>query len=160
MGRQWTSVGRLIGVLYCQALSRGMHRSKRKEDAMQGFEVWIPAISAIFFSLFLPYVVQLVKRAKWSKTVNWIVAIVISLIAGIFTALVSGAPSPETFVLWVVAVVGAVQAAYNLFKAIGVTDEWLDKWFAFTSDEDAKLPTETVAPHSDAKGVDGVVRKE
>lgn len=107
---------------------------------LEGFEAWVPAIAAVFFSLFLPYVVQLVKRGGWSKKVNWTIAVVISLAAGVFTAFVSGAPTPETFVLWVAAVVGGVQAAYNLFKAIGVTDEWLDKFFHFTSDDKAELP--------------------
>ena len=126
---------------------------------LQGFEVWIPAIAAVFFALFLPYVVQLVKRAGWSKKANWMIAIVISLLAGIFTAAISGAPTPETFVLWIAVVVGAVQAAYNLFKAIGVTDEWLDKWFHFTSDEEAKLPGVTL-DEADVKSVNSTVNKE
>jgi hypothetical protein len=106
----------------------------------EGFEAWVPAVAAVFFSLFLPYIVQLVKRGGWSKKVNWVIAVAVSLVAGVFTALISGAPTPETFALWVAAVVGGVQAAYNLFKAIGVTDEWLDKFFYFASDDDAKLP--------------------
>lgn len=104
------------------------------------FEAWIPAVAAVFFSLILPYIVQLVKRGGWSKGTNWVIAVVVSLAAGVFTAFISGAPTPETFALWVAAVVGGVQAAYNLFKAIGVTDEWLDKWFHFTSDDEAALP--------------------
>lgn len=124
------------------------------------FYAWIPAIAAVFFSIFLPYIVQLVKRGGWSKMANWLIAVVVSLVAGVFTALISGAPTPETFVLWVTAVVGGVQAAYNLFKSIGVTDEWLDKWFHFTSDDEAELP----APDEDgdADAVEGAkhVRKE
>ena len=46
----------------------GAERPRRAGDAMfEGFEAWVPAIAAVFFSLFLPYVVQLVKRGGWCK---------------------------------------------------------------------------------------------
>lgn len=118
---------------------------------MNGWEMWIQPVSAVFFAIFLPYVVQLVKRANWSSVVNWVIAVVISILAGVFTAFINGTPTPETLVAWVTAVVGGVQAAYNLFKAIGVTNDWLDKWFYFTSEDDTGTVTESVAATDNKK---------
>lgn len=127
---------------------------------MENWEAWIQPVAAVFFSLFLPYVVQLVKRSSWSKLTNWVIAIVVSLLAGVFTACVNGVPTPETLLTWITAVVGGVQVAYNLFKSIGVTSESLDKWFYFTSENETPTETPTETPAETTDQEDGVEVKK
>lgn len=87
---------------------------------------WIMPIATLILCVVLPYVVNLCKNAAWSANVKRWIALIISLIVGVATAFLSGAPTPETLVTWVLAVVGGVQIAYAAFKAIGVTSGWLD----------------------------------
>ena len=67
-----------------------------------------------------------------------------SVLAGLVTGLVAGIPqSAGEWATCVFAVVGGVQAAYTLFKQLGVTDKWLD----------ALLGVGVVSAASTAKGV-------
>lgn len=85
------------------------------------------AISTIVLSVLVPFAVQLVKTEDvGSNAARW-VAFAVSVLAGIVTGFVGGIPAdPGAWVAAVFATVGGVQAAYTLFKAIGVTSKWLD----------------------------------
>lgn len=87
---------------------------------------WIVPIATIIIVILLPYVVNLCKKAEWPANTKRLLAICMSLVVGVATALISGMPTPETLVTWVLAVVGGVQIAYAAFKAIGITSGWLD----------------------------------
>lgn len=87
---------------------------------------WVMPIATLILCVALPYVVNLCKNASWSTSAKRWLAIAFSIVAGIATAFMSGVPTPETLVTWVLAVVGGVQIAYAAFKAIGVTSNWLD----------------------------------
>lgn len=87
---------------------------------------WITPIATIILVFAIPYVVNLCKKAEWSTNTKRWLAIAFSVVAGLATALMSGIPTPDTLVTWVLAVVGGVQVAYAAFKAIGVTSGWLD----------------------------------
>lgn len=87
---------------------------------------WIAPIATLIICVVLPYVVNLCKKSQWSNEVKRWLAIGISVLAGIATGVISGIPTPATFVTWVLAVIGGVQVAYTLFKGIGVTSGWLD----------------------------------
>lgn len=87
---------------------------------------WIMPIATLVLCVVLPYVVNLCKKAEWSANIKRWIAIVISVIVGIATGVLAGAPTPETLVTWVLAVIGGTQIAYAAFKAIGITSGWLD----------------------------------
>lgn len=87
---------------------------------------WIMPIATLIICVVLPYVVNLCKKTQWSKNVKRWLAIVLSLIVGVATGVISGIPTPETLVTWVLAVIGGTQVAYSAFKSIGVTSGWLD----------------------------------
>lgn len=87
---------------------------------------WIMPIATLILCVVLPFVVNLCKQQTWSAGMSRWIAIIFSVIAGIATGLLSGMPTPETLVTWVLAVIGGVQLAYSAFKAIGVTSGWLD----------------------------------
>lgn len=87
---------------------------------------WITPIATLIICVVLPYVVNLCKKAQWSKNVKSWFALGISLLVGVATGIISGVPTPATFVTWVLAVIGGVQVAYAAFKTIGVTSGWLE----------------------------------
>lgn len=87
---------------------------------------WITAIATIIICVVLPFVVNLCKKAEWSTNVKRWLAIGISVVVGIATGLISGPPTAETLVTWVLAVIGGTQLAYSAFKSIGITSNWLD----------------------------------
>ena len=87
---------------------------------------WITPIATLIIVVVLPYVVNLCKKASWSTNAKRWIAIVLSLVVGIATGLLAGLPTAETFVTWVLAVIGGTQIAYSAFKSIGVTSNWLD----------------------------------
>lgn len=87
---------------------------------------WIAPIATIIIVILLPYVVNLCKNESWSAETKRLLAMCFSIVAGVATALISGVPTPETFVTWVLAVIGGVQLAYTAFKSVGVTSNWLD----------------------------------
>lgn len=87
---------------------------------------WIIPVATLILCVVIPYVVNLCKKAEWSTAAKRWLAIIFSIVAGVATALLSGIPTAETLVTWVLAVVGGVQLAYTAFKSIGVTSGWLD----------------------------------
>lgn len=89
-------------------------------------EEWLPAIGGVIISLIIPFVVNLCSTTEMTGNVKRILAIAFSVIAGIATGFITGAPTPETFLTWCVAIIGGVQVAYTAFKAVGVTDGMLE----------------------------------
>lgn len=87
---------------------------------------WTIPVATLIVIVVIPYVVNLCKQPTWDANVKRWLAIGLSLIGGVAIALISGVPTPETLVTWVLAVVGGVQISYSAFKAIGVTSGWLD----------------------------------
>lgn len=87
---------------------------------------WIAPVATLIIVVVLPYVVNLCKKATWSTNAKRWIAIVLSLLVGIATGLLAGLPTAETFVTWVLAVIGGTQIAYSAFKSIGITSNWLD----------------------------------
>lgn len=98
----------------------------------------------VVLSLVLPFALQLVKMETISSNASRWVALGVSVLAGVVTGLVGGVPKDAgEWATCVFAVVGGVQAAYTLFKQLGVTDKWLD----------ALLGVGVVSAASTAKGV-------
>lgn len=87
---------------------------------------WIIPVATVITCVVLPYVVNLCKKAEWSANTKRWLAIGMSVLVGICAGLISGTPTPETFVSWVLAIVGGTQIAYAAFKSVGVTSGWLD----------------------------------
>lgn len=87
---------------------------------------WIAPIASVVLSVAIPYVVNLCKKIQWSSNTKRWIAIAFSLVGGATVGILAGAPTPETFVTWMFAVVGGVQVAYSAFKSVGVTSAWLD----------------------------------
>lgn len=87
---------------------------------------WANAIAALIIAVILPFIINLCTTQKWSSNAKRWLAIVASIVAGLATGITAGLPTPETLVVWVLAVLGGVQTAYAAFKAIGITDSWLD----------------------------------
>lgn len=89
------------------------------------------AVAAIVLSLIVPFAVQLIKTQAMEGKAARLLALACSLLAGIVTGLVGGMPSdPGAWVTCAFAVVGGVQAAYTLFKGVGITSKWLDALLA------------------------------
>lgn len=87
--------------------------------------------AAIVLSLIVPFAVQLIKTQAMEGKAARLLALACSLLAGIVTGLVGGMPSdPGAWVTCAFAVVGGVQAAYTLFKGVGITSKWLDALLA------------------------------
>lgn len=87
---------------------------------------WVNPIATLIISLVLPFVVSLCTTLEMSSAVKRWVAVVFSIISGVATGIITGAPSPETLVTWALAVIGGTQAAYSLFKSVGITSKALD----------------------------------
>lgn len=81
--------------------------------------------------LVVPYIVQAIKsKAMTGNMARWI-AIAVSALCGVLTAMAGGMPSePAAWVTSIFACVGGVQVAYAAFKTVGVTDKWLDALLA------------------------------
>lgn len=87
---------------------------------------WVSGIAALIIVVLLPFFVNLCTTdAVSSNAKRWIV-IIVSVLVGLATGITAGLPTPETIVTWVLAVIGGVQVAYSAFKAIGLTNKWLD----------------------------------
>ena len=87
------------------------------------------AIAAIVLSFAVPFAVQLIMTGKAAR----ILALGCSLLAGVVTGFVGGVPAdPGAWVTCAFAVVGGVQAAYTLFKSVGITSKWLDALLGVT----------------------------
>ena len=87
---------------------------------------WTVAIAGLVSAFVLPFVIALIKRNQWSENVKRWVAIVVTVLVGIAAGILFGIPTPETLAVFVVAVCGAMNVAYALFKSIGITVNWLD----------------------------------
>ena len=81
--------------------------------------------------LLVPYIVQAIKsKAMAGNVARWI-AIAVSALCGVLTAMAGGMPTePAAWVTSIFACVGGVQVAYAAFKTVGVTDKWLDALLA------------------------------
>lgn len=89
--------------------------------------------AAIVLSLVVPFAVQLIKTDAMTGKAARVLALACSLLAGIVTGLVGGVPAdPGAWVTCAFAVVGGVQAAYTLFKSVGITSKWLDALLGVT----------------------------
>ncbi len=89
--------------------------------------------AAIVLSLVVPFAVQLIKTEAMTGKAARVLALACSLLAGIVTGLVGGVPAgPGAWVTCAFAVVGGVQAAYTLFKSVGITSKWLDALLGVT----------------------------
>ena len=89
--------------------------------------------AAIVLSLVVPFAVQLIKTKAMTGKAARVLALACSLLAGIVTGLVGGVPAdPGAWVTCAFAVVGGVQAAYTLFKSVGITSKWLDALLGVT----------------------------
>lgn len=89
--------------------------------------------AAIVLSLVVPFAVQLIKTEAMTGKAARVLALACSLLAGIVTGLVGGVPAdPGAWVTCAFAVVGGVQAAYTLFKSMGITSKWLDALLGVT----------------------------
>lgn len=85
------------------------------------------AVATVVLSLAVPFAVQLIKSEGMSGTPARLLALACSLLAGAATGFVGGVPAdPGAWVTAIFATVGGVQAAYTLFKGVGVTSKWLD----------------------------------
>ena len=60
---------------------------------------WIVPIATLIICVVLPYVVNLCKKTQWSKEVKRWLAIGVSVLVGIATGIISGIPTPATFVI-------------------------------------------------------------
>ncbi len=88
------------------------------------------AIAAIVLSFAVPFAVQLIKTEAMTGKAARILALGCSLLAGVVTG---GVPAdPGAWVTCAFAVVGGVQAAYTLFKSVGITSKWLDALLGVT----------------------------
>ena len=79
--------------------------------------------------LVVPYIVQAIKsEAMGGNTARWLA---ISALCGALTAMAGGMPTDASaWVTSIFACVGGVQVAYASFRAVGVTDKWLDALLA------------------------------
>lgn len=85
------------------------------------------ALTAVVLSIAVPWAVQLIKTEAMTGKAARVLALACSLLAGIVTGFVGGVPAdPGAWVTCAFAVVGGVQAAYTLFKSVGITSKWLD----------------------------------
>lgn len=91
----------------------------------------IQACLTVVTVLVVPYIVQAIKtQAMSGNAARWI-AIAVSVLAGVLTAMAGGIPAdPASLVTSIFACVGGVQVAYAAFKTVGVTSKWLDSLLA------------------------------
>lgn len=91
----------------------------------------IEAIGIVVTAILVPFAVQLIKtQAITGAKAQWL-AIGVSIVAGIATALAAGIPAtPAAWVTCILAAIGAVQVAYSAFKSVGITSKALDALMA------------------------------
>lgn len=97
---------------------------------------WLPAIGAVITALIIPFAVNLCVTVSMSGTAKRVLAIVFSVLGGLAIALTTGTPTPDNLVMWCLAVLGGVQAAYTAFKAVGVTSGMLDALLGIGNTDD------------------------
>lgn len=84
-------------------------------------------ITGVILSLVLPFAVQLIKTEAMTGTPARVLAIIVSIVAGVATGFVGGLPAdPSAWLTCIFAMVGGVQTAYALFRGVGITDKVLD----------------------------------
>lgn len=95
---------------------------------------WMQMASVLVASVVTPFVVNAIKTKAMSGNVARWTAITVSIVAGIIAGFAGGIPAtPQAWLTCVFAAVGGVQVAYSAFKAVGVTDKWLDSLQAIGS---------------------------
>ena len=87
---------------------------------------WLQPCALMFTSIVLPFFISLISQVNWSGNKKRVLAVAVSLAAGLAEAVIFGVPTPETLIQWSFTVVGGVQMAYTAFKSIGVTSVALD----------------------------------
>lgn len=95
------------------------------------------AIALALTAIVIPYVVALIKgKTITGNAARWL-AIGLSVLAGIVVAFVAGVPeTPGELILCIFSAIGAVQAAYSIFKEVGITCNWLEALSAVRKDSD------------------------
>lgn len=92
---------------------------------------YMSVVLVLVVSIIIPWVVQLIKTKTIAGRASLILAVVLSVIGAIVTALVAGVPiDPASWASFIVLVVVSVQGFYGLFKSAGVTSKWLDALLA------------------------------
>lgn len=82
---------------------------------------WIIAVA-------LPFGVALVAKTTWTASMKGWLAVGMSLALGVVATFVQGlALTPETIVPFFLAMIGATQLAYRVFRSFGITSAWLDR---------------------------------
>lgn len=87
---------------------------------------FVVPVATLIVVVVLPFFVNLCTTETISSNIKRWIVIVVSLLVGIATGVLSGFPTPETLVTWALACIGGVQVAYSAFKAIGLTNTWLE----------------------------------
>lgn len=87
---------------------------------------WIAPIAGIVIAIVIPFAVNLCTTTNCSGQTKRIIALVFSMAGGVACGFLSGMPTPETLLTWMLAVLGGVQTAYTAFKSVGVTSNWLE----------------------------------
>lgn len=99
---------------------------------------WIQPIAGLVICVILPYIVNLCKKTQWTTNTKRWIAIVVCAVIGVCAGVIAGPPTPETLGTWAFAIIGGTQMAYALFKAIGVTSNWLDALEGIGSEKPAE----------------------
>ena len=91
----------------------------------------IQAALAVISSVVLPFIIQAIKsEAMGGNAARWL-AIAVRAPNSADAAIANGIPTdPGAWATAIFACVGGVQVAYAAFKAVGVTDKWLDALLA------------------------------
>lgn len=87
---------------------------------------WGIAIAGLVTAFVLPFVIALIKRNQWSDNTKRWIAVIVTVLVGIAAGYIFGIPTPDTLAMFVVAIYGAMNMAYALFKSLGITVKWLD----------------------------------
>jgi hypothetical protein len=87
----------------------------------------IQAASTVLLVLVIPFAIQAIKTKAMSANASRVVALALSLAAGAIAGFINGIPAtPALWVAVIFAMVGGIQTAYAAFKAVGITNKWLD----------------------------------
>jgi SNF family Na+-dependent transporter len=87
---------------------------------------WILAVAGLISAVILPFIIALIQKYEWSTHTKRLIAIITTIVVGMAAAVATGMPTPETLVTFILAVIGAMNLAYALFKKLGITVKWLD----------------------------------
>lgn len=120
---------------------------------------WIQPVCTLVISVLVPFVVSLISTDSMSSGMKRLIAIIISLLAGLATALATGVPDASSLVAWVLAALGGTQAAYSLFKGVGVTSHLLDAVESVGNKDTDTDATKDANELSDGGGTDGPATK-